>query len=64
MSGCSFGECFVAMLSTKRNVTIPSHASVWPPEDMRLIIRKNKNTKKIKLLLAAVLCINYMIIFG
>jgi hypothetical protein len=31
---------------------------------MRLIIRKKENTKKIKLLLAAVLCINYMIIFG
>jgi hypothetical protein len=58
MSGCNFADCFVAMLSARRNVTIPSHISVWPPVDIKLIMRKKKNTENIKLLLVAVLCMN------
>jgi hypothetical protein len=47
------------MLSDRRNVTIPSQASVWPPADNRLIIRKKKNTKNITPLLVEVLCMAF-----
>jgi hypothetical protein len=58
ISGCNWAVCFKAILSARRNVTIPSHISVWPPVDIKLIMRKKKNTENIKPLLVAILCMN------